>query len=650
MVDQKAKVFASEPAPVPAPARANTYKYILIGGGIAALATVLYFLSRQDYLLFHSLVEAFSIVIAFAIFAIAWNSRKIVENSYLLFVGLAFLAVVPIDLVHTLAYKGMGVFPGHDSNLPTQLWVAGRYVLSLSLFFAPLFVNHKLNLRLAIAGFLVLDAAIFVTTFWGGFPAAYVTPTGLTPFKVVSEYVVSAILLGAIGLLWRSRGSFSSGFVGLMTAAIAATIASEMAFTLYTDVYGIANMIGHLLKVAAYYLVYKALVEMALIKPYDLLFRDLKQSELGLERRASELAQANTRLVEEISERKKAEEVAGQQEKRYHETLDNMLEGCQIVGFDWRYLYINDAVSSQARRPKAQLLGRTMMEAYPGIEKTEMFSRLRQCMTDRKPLRTENEFVYPDGQRSWFELSVQPVPEGIFILSLDIGERKESERIKDEFIGMVSHELKTPLTVIVGALSTVTAGGVPEKDAKQLIQDAAAEADELASMIDNLLELSRQQASRLVLKTDAVNVAELSQNIAMKLAAKSAAHQLIVDIPDDLPHPNADKVRVERILYNLVDNAIKYSPEGGEVRVTARAEGDNIHVSVADHGIGMKPEDQARLFQSFERVAATGIEGTGLGLRVCRILVEAHGGRIWVESVPRKGSTFSFTLPIQSKV
>ncbi len=215
---------------------------------------------------------------------------------------------------------------------------------------------------------------------------------------------------------------------------------------------------------------------------------------------------------------------------------------------------------------------------------------------------------------------------------------------------MVSHELKTPLTVIVGALSTVTTGLVPEKDVRQLIGDAAAEADELSSMIDNLLELSRQQASRLVLKTDAVSITELSRSITRKLAAKSAAHQLIVDIPEDLPHPNADRVRVERILYNLIDNAIKYSPAGGEVRVAARKDGVNIRVSVADHGIGMKPEDQARLFQSFERVAATGIEGTGLGLRVCRILVEAHGGRIWIESQPSKGSTFSFTLPIQPKV
>ncbi len=651
MGNQKASLVAESSAATRRKGHSSATRIVAAAVVGTAVAAALYVLSRHDYLLFHSLVEAFSIVIAFAIFAIAWNSRKIVENSYLLFVGLAFLAVVPIDLLHTLSYKGMGVFPGYDANLATQLWVAGRYVLSLSLLVAPLFLDRKLHVRLAIAAFLAADIGVFVTIFWKGFPAAYVTGSGLTPFKIASEYAVSLVLLGGIGLLWRKRGGLSHGFVRLMIAAMATTIASEMAFTLYTDVYGVANMIGHLLKVVSFYLVYKALIETALIKPYDLLFRDLKRKEAGLEERAAELAGANDRLVQEVAERKKAEAVIIGQEKRFRETLENMLEGCQIVGFDWRYLYVNDAIARHGRRPKEELLGHTMMEAYPGIESTEMFARLKQSMNDRRPLRMENEFRYPDGERAWFELSVQPVPEGIFILSLDISERKEAERIKDEFIGMVSHELKTPLTVIVGALSTAASGAIPEDDVRQLIEDAAAEADELASMIDNLLELSRQQASRLVLKTDPINLAELSHSVVKKLSAKSSAHSLVVDVAGELPPLRADRVRVERILYNLLDNAIKYSPEGGEIRLAARRDDGHVLVSVTDHGIGMREEDKARLFQSFERLdtGKTGIQGTGLGLRVCRILVEAHGGRIWVSSEPGKGSTFSFTLPVEAK-
>jgi PAS domain S-box-containing protein len=125
--------------------------------------------------------------------------------------------------------------------------------------------------------------------------------------------------------------------------------------------------------------------------------------------------------------RQRAEEALRESLERYHRTLDNMLEGCQIIGFDWRYLYVNDAVARHGRRAKEELLGRAMMEVYPGIENTDMFAVLRRCMEERTPNHIENEFAYPGGERAWFELSVEPVPEGIFILSIDITERKRVE-------------------------------------------------------------------------------------------------------------------------------------------------------------------------------------------------------------------------------
>src|SRR5574341_480965 len=98
-------------------------------------------------------------------------------------------------------------------------------------------------------------------------------------------------------------------------------------------------------------------------------------------------------------------------EEHYHNILDNLLEGCQIIGFDWRYLYLNDAVARHGRKIKEELLGHTMMEIYPGIEKTDMFTALRECMDDRDSRHLENEFTYPDGTKGWFELGIQPVPE-----------------------------------------------------------------------------------------------------------------------------------------------------------------------------------------------------------------------------------------------
>ncbi len=129
----------------------------------------------------------------------------------------------------------------------------------------------------------------------------------------------------------------------------------------------------------------------------------------------------------DIEDRKRAAEALRESEARFHRTFDGMLEGCQIIGFDWRYLYVNDSVAVHARRAKEELVGRTMMEMYPGIENTAVFAVLRRCMEERTSHRVENRFEYPDGHTAWFDLSVQPGPEGIFVLSADITARKRAE-------------------------------------------------------------------------------------------------------------------------------------------------------------------------------------------------------------------------------
>ncbi len=185
--------------------------------------------------------------------------------------------------------------------------------------------------------------------------------------------------------------------------------------------------------------------------------------------------------------------------------------------------------------------------------------------------------------------------------------------------------------------------------AKELVLDAARHADILADIIDNLLELSRYQSKRLTLTTQNTDVKPIAQEVIRKAQIMSSMHELTLDIPEDTPIVAIDPIRVERVLHNLVENAIKYSPSGGEVRVSAHQQNNELVVSVSDEGIGISAKDVDTLFQSFRRLAAETthlVPGVGLGLRVCKILVEAHGGRIWVESIEGRGTTFFFTVPI----
>jgi PAS domain S-box-containing protein len=242
--------------------------------------TGLYLTSLYSYLLFHSLSEIFSVVVAWGIFMIAWNSRQFLDNNYFLFVGIAYLFVGGVDLLHTLAYKGMGVFQGSDANLATQLWMAARYIESFSLFIAPLVLGRRLKLRFVLISYIL---AVFLSLasifYWRIFPDCFIEGVGLTPFKKWSEYIICFLLISAIALLVRKRKEFDKVVLQLLIASIFLTVAAELAFTFYSSVYGIANLFGHFCKIISFYLIYKAIIQTGLTKPYDLLFRNLKQSE-----------------------------------------------------------------------------------------------------------------------------------------------------------------------------------------------------------------------------------------------------------------------------------------------------------------------------------------------------------------------------------
>jgi PAS domain S-box-containing protein len=235
---------------------------------------------------------------------------------------------------------------------------------------------------------------------------------------------------------------------------------------------------------------------------------------------------------------------------------------------------------------------------------------------------------------------------------IDITERKKVEELKDEFISLISHELRTPLTVINGCISTVLTewDRLPAAESQELLRDAVLESETLSHLVENLLELSRYQAQQLALYTEPTNIKILVKETLAKIKRLAPTHHFVSFIPDDLPVLDADPLRVERILYNLMENATKYSPAEKQVKIIVREEPKRLVIGVADQGGGLTPAEQERLFSPFERLEAALVRtrGAGLGLVVCKRLVEAHGGEIWVESTKGRGATFLFSLPLKS--
>jgi signal transduction histidine kinase len=226
---------------------------------------------------------------------------------------------------------------------------------------------------------------------------------------------------------------------------------------------------------------------------------------------------------------------------------------------------------------------------------------------------------------------------------------------KSEFLANMSHELRTPLNAIIGftqVLQQKLFGEVNDKQ-EEYLQDINVSADHLLALINDILDLSKVEAGQVELEVAPFSLREaLDRGVVMiRERAMKGGVDVQLELDPAVDVVEGDERRIRQVVFNLLSNAVKFTPEGGRVDISAAKQNGKVVVSVADTGPGIAPDDQARIFEEFQQAKATNgerPEGTGLGLALSRSLVELHGGRIWVESAPGKGSTFSFTIPVGS--
>jgi signal transduction histidine kinase len=250
----------------------------------------------------------------------------------------------------------------------------------------------------------------------------------------------------------------------------------------------------------------------------------------------------------------------------------------------------------------------------------------------------------------------------------DVTREREVDRLKNEFVSIVSHELRTPLTSILGYTELLLARDFAPDDQKQFIKTVYDQATHLSQLVEDLLGVSRLDAGKVKLNRWVIALRQVIAELTNQLNAQLERHRLLIRLDNELPPVFVDRDKVKQILFNLLTNAIKYSPDGGEVELVVaeirpaqvqtalppdHPPGRWVVVSVRDQGLGIAPEDLSRIWERFYRVDNTNtrrIGGTGLGLSITRGLVELHGGRIWVDSTVGEGSIFSFTLPVANEL
>ncbi len=355
---------------------------------------------------------------------------------------------------------------------------------------------------------------------------------------------------------------------------------------------------------------------------------------------------------------KQTKQALREREERYRDLYEEAPNAYFSVGVDGYVKRANRSARELLGYSREELVGKPVFDLYADTPSGKATAQgvFQRFLAGEEIRDEELEMRRADGSRVWVSLSVRPIrdKEGQVIASrsvmVDITEHKKLDQLRDDFIGLVSHELRSPMTVITGVINTVLteAERLSAEETRQLLKDAAAESESLSNLLTNLLELSRVQAQRLVLHSEAIDTSRIIGEAMDKIKRQYPTHRFVISLPRRLPPVQADPLRLERILYNLLENAAKYSPSGGEVRVSAKPQGEQLVIGVSDQGIGISPTDQEKLFAPFQRLEKRpgGARGVGLGLMVCRRLVEAHGGHIWVESEPGHGSTFFFTMPL----
>jgi PAS domain S-box-containing protein len=364
-----------------------------------------------------------------------------------------------------------------------------------------------------------------------------------------------------------------------------------------------------------------------------------------------------------------AREALALERSRYRAIVESMADAVVTTDASGRITAFNPATEALTGWPADEVLGQPYGEIVRlagGSESGGRASGRLLAISDRSTIGiVKGWLTRRDGRQTAVAVARSPIhgqdgaTKGTVHVLRDVSADEELSRLKDEFLSAVSHELRTPLGAIKGYATTILLEpadyglGAATERCLRIIVEAS---DELEELVGNLLDMSKIGADAFAIEPATLRLRPLVSRAVDRLRARASQHRVTLLVPPRLPSVWADPHRVEQVLYNLLDNAIKYTPDGGAIEIVAAASDAEVTVSVTDDGLGIPPEELDRLFDRFQRGASARmrqIKGTGLGLAICRGIVEAHGGRIWAESpvhpeaaAGSPGTAMRFTLPL----
>lgn len=573
--------------------------FIHVVTGVVILSG-LYFSSLYSYLLFHTLSEMFSIVVAFGIFIIGWNSKDHIKNNYLLFLAVAYLFIAFLDLLHTMSYKGMGIFRDYD-YYANQLWIATRYLESLSIFVAFYFIQSKRDFQpqAVMAGYAALTALIVSSIFWWHiFPVCFVEGQGLTQFKKISEYIICCVLLADILILIRMKSYFDRQVHRWLVWSLILTISSELAFTFYISNYGLSNLIGHYFKIFSFYLIYKALVETGITKPHAVMFHALQDSE-----------------------------------SKYRDLVESSADFIWAVDSDGNYTYASPLSLKILGHTPERMIGRSLFSFMPPADGERMESAFRKAVNKNISLSgIESHYVHADGHVVTLETNGLPIEDesgeviGFRGVDRDISDRKQLEKLQEQVRQIMQHDLKTPLSGIISLPQIIKDEEGLSPDHVQILEMIEDTGRRMLRMIDNQLDIFKIETGTYQYCPEDVDLIQVFSDAASDLhqlcSDKNVELQLYVN-GEDVSGPcivPSNRDLLFSMLSNLLTNAVEASPYNSDVLISIDEEKKVI--CIRNHG-AVPFEVRDIFFEKFKTFGKVG--GTGLGTYSAKIMANAMG-------------------------
>ena len=631
------------------------------------LPPVKFFSAPSGYLPLHTFMEFLSISVSAMVFALGWNLRGERHNSTAL-LGIGLIAVALIDFLHTLSYPGMPVFVTESSpEKAIFFWLAARYVTALLLIlfaFTPARVwpsgifNLTFATALAVTG-LIAWAGLFAPQH---LPRTFVAGQGLTPFKIAAEYLLVGLFWLAAFRLWTRAGNTEAAPFRWLAAAAWVFGLTELFFTLYTDVTDVMNLLGHVYKVAAYTLIYRALFVEGVRGPQRALREQSIRLQSILEGTNVGTWEWNIQTGDILFNERWATMLGYRLEELSPTTTETRRNLCQPDDLARSDALLRQHFAGHAGYYECELrmrhkqghwvwlLDRGKVATHTSDGQPLLMSGTLQDMSEYK--RTAQEL---ERHRDHLEALVDARTHE---LTAAKHAAETANQAKSRFLSNMSHELRTPLNGIMG-MTTLALRHATDPRLREEVAKIEQSSKHLLAVINDILDISKIEADRLVLEATPFTLGEVIRNIITLVGPKvnEKGLRFRIKLPPNLSTRPllGDSLRLNQILLNLTSNAVKFTDQG---EVTLRAEiisesPDRLHLrfEIQDTGIGIRPDDQARLFSPFQQAddsLTRKYGGTGLGLAITKRLVNLMSGDIGIDSQPGQGSTFWFTAHIQT--